>query len=180
LREILMMASKNIKTPSMEIPFLQQSSENLQQTADKFRIMLNQATIADVLEDVNVKSYITYRPTRARCYEFKFNFLPHKSYKKQFSVKPKKVFKYTHEVYIVKLFKAIENASKGNSGEFIEEEKEKKSKKANDMGDDEAAVVEAVVRDLKNKDSGDSSDDEKLVNYRIFVSTLIFLNNIFQ
>jgi DNA-directed RNA polymerase I subunit RPA1 len=166
LREILMMASKSIKTPSMEIPFLHQNSENLQQTADKFRVMLNQTTMADVLEDVNVKSYITYKPTRARCYEFKLNFLPHKYYKKQFSVKPKKIFKYTHEVYLTKLFKAIENASKANSGEFVEEEKEsKRSKKANEMGDDEAAVVEAVVRDLKNKDAGDSSDEEKLVNF---------------
>lgn len=168
LREILMMASKNIKTPSMEIPFMNQSSDNLQQTSEKFRIMLNQVTMTDVLEDVKIKSYLSYKPTRVRNYEFKFNFLPHKAYKKNFSVRPKKVFKYAHEIFITKLLKAIERASKENTGEFVEQEKEtKKSKKGDDMGDDEAAAVDAVVRDLKNKDDGDeSSEDEKMVrNY---------------
>lgn len=165
LREILMMASKNIKTPSMEIPFMNQSSDNLHQTSEKFRIMLNQVTMADMLEDVKVTSYLSYRPTRVRNYEFKFTFLPHKAYKKNFSVKPKKVFKYTHEVFITKLLKAIERASKENTGEFVEEEKEtKKSKKSDDMGDEEASAVDAVVRDLKNKDNGDeSSEDERMV-----------------
>lgn len=165
LREILMMASKNIKTPSMEIPFMNQSSENLQQISEKFRIMLNQVTMADVLEDVKVTSYLSYKPVRVRNYEFKFHFLPHKSYKKNFSVRPKKVFKYTHEVFITKLLKAVERASKENTGEFVQEEKEtKRSKKGEEMGDDEAAAVDAVVRDLKNKDNGDeSSEDEKMV-----------------
>lgn len=168
LREILMMASKNIKTPSMEIPFMNQNSENLQQTSEKFRIMLNQVTMADVLEDVKIKSYLTFKPTRIRNYEFKFNFLPHKAYKKNFSVRPKKVFKYAHGIFIIKLLKAIERASKENTGDFVEQEKEsKKSKKNDDMGDDEAGAVDAVVRDLKNKDNGDeSSEDEKMV--RIF------------
>lgn len=164
LREILMMASKNIKTPSMEVPFLHQTSDNLLQTADKFRIMLNQVTIADVLEDINVKSYLTHRPYRSRNYEFKLNFLPHKAYKKQFSIKPKKVFKYTHEYFLVKLLKTIEKASKENTGEFVQDEKEtKKSKKNEEMEDDEAGAVDAVVRDLKNKDNEESSDDEIMV-----------------
>jgi DNA-directed RNA polymerase I subunit RPA1 len=51
LREILMMASKNIKTPSMEIPFLKQSTERkLERIADKMRLKLNRVTVADVLE----------------------------------------------------------------------------------------------------------------------------------
>lgn len=163
LREILMMASKNIKTPSMEIPFMNQNSENLQQIAEKFRILLNQATMADVLEDVEVKSYISYKPMRARNYEFKFNFLPHKAYKKNFSVKPKKVFKFAHEYFIIKFLKAVEKASKENTGEFIEQEKESKKSKKADIGDEEAAAVDAVVRDLKNKDDGDESEEDEIV-----------------
>lgn len=175
LREILMMASKNIKTPSMEIPFMNQSSDNLQQISEKFRIMLNQATMADVLEDIKIKSYLSFRPMRVRNYEFKINFLPHKAYKKNFSIKPKKVFKYTHEHFITKLLRAIEKASKENTGEFVVEEKEsKKSKKNADMGDEESAAVDAVVRDLKGKDNGDeSSEDEKMVkNNRSFIKLL--------
>lgn len=174
LREILMMAAKNIKTPSMEIAFLHQSSENLQKTADKFRVLLNQVTMADVLEDVKIKSYLSFKPMRVRNYEFKFNFLPHKLYKKQFCVKPKKIFKYTQEHFVIKLLRIIEKASKDNTGEFIQEEKEsKKSKKGNnEMADEEAGAVEAVVRDLKNNDGDESSVDEEMVRNIIFINSL--------
>lgn len=56
LREILMMASSNIKTPSMEIPFQNQKSRKLPKTAEKFRVRLNRVTVADVLES---KLFIT-------------------------------------------------------------------------------------------------------------------------
>lgn len=46
LREILMLASKNIKTPSMDIPIKPNQEEN----ADKLRKKLNRVTVADVLE----------------------------------------------------------------------------------------------------------------------------------
>lgn len=48
LREILMMASANIKTPSMDIPF--QVHSNMEVHAEKLRLKLNRVTLADVLE----------------------------------------------------------------------------------------------------------------------------------
>ena len=54
LREILMMASSNIKTPSMEIPFQNQKSRKLPKTAEKFRVRLNRVTVADVLESKRI------------------------------------------------------------------------------------------------------------------------------
>lgn len=168
LREILMMASKAIKTPSMEIPFLNQFSDNIDKTADKFRIRLNQVTMFDVLHNVNVKSYITLRPSRTRNYELTFNFLPRSAYNKQFMVKPRKIVKFTHEVFLLRLFKLIERASK-DSGEYIEtDEKEKKSsKKKSDEGDDEDGQVEDVVKDLLQ--GHDRSDDENnMVNIFLF------------
>lgn len=170
LREILMMASANIKTPSMEIPFLNQSSETLEKTADKFRIRLNQVTVNDVLENVKVRSWITLKPSRARNYEFTFNFLPHDAYKKQFMVKPKKIVKFMHESFFAKLFKFIERASK-DTGAFIEkEEKEtKKSKKKKDDddegGEDDPGMDKPARGEKAAEGSGDnSSDDEDLVS----------------
>lgn len=46
LREILMMASANIKTPSMDIPI----KANQERAAEKLRISLNRVTLADVLQ----------------------------------------------------------------------------------------------------------------------------------
>lgn len=48
LREILMMASANIKTPSMDIPFKQQL--NMEAKAERLRLKLNRVTVHDVLE----------------------------------------------------------------------------------------------------------------------------------
>ena len=48
LREILMMASTNIKTPSMDIPFVQQP--NIVEKAEKLRLKMVRVTVAEVLE----------------------------------------------------------------------------------------------------------------------------------
>lgn len=163
LREILMMASANIKTPSMEIPFLNQSSETLEKTAEKFRIRLNQVTVADVIQDVKVKSWITIKPSRARNYEFTFNFLPHDAYKNQFMVKPKKIVKFMHEIFLARLFKFIEKASRDISAFVEKDEKEtKKSKKKKEDEDDaeDDPGMKSSAKDSGDKGSGDASSDE--------------------
>ena len=156
-----MMASANIKTPSMDIPFLNQNSDSLEKTAEKFRIRLNQVTLADVLENINVKSWITLKPIRARNYEFTFNFLPHDAYKNQFMVKPKKIVKYMHQTFVNKMFKFIERASK-ETGTFVEKE-EKESKKSKKRNDDDDGGEDDPGMPAAKKGTADSSDDEDLV-----------------
>lgn len=164
LREILMMASANIKTPSMEIPFLNQSSETLEKTADKFRIRLNQVTVADVLENVKVRTWITIKPTRARNYEFTFNFLPHEAFKKQFMVKPKKIVKFMHESFLGSLFKFIERASKDTAVFIEKDEKEtKKSKRSKDDDDEGREDDPGMKTSGVDKNPENSSDEEDLV-----------------
>lgn len=48
LREILMFATDNIKTPSMDIPFIK--SKNMEQSAEILRRKMVRVTLADVLE----------------------------------------------------------------------------------------------------------------------------------
>ena len=165
LREILMMASSHIKTPSMEIPFLNQSSEKLEKTAEKFRVRLNQVSIADVIENVKVKSWIALRPTRARNYEFTFNFLPHEAYKNQFMVKPKKIVKFMHENFLARLFKFIERASKDTVAFVEKDEKEtKKSKKKKDEEDDDGPEDDPGMPTKDAGADGNSSEEEDLVS----------------
>lgn len=52
LREILMMASKNLKTPSMEIPF--RNVPNLEKQAERLKRILTRVTVADILEKIDV------------------------------------------------------------------------------------------------------------------------------
>lgn len=172
LREILMMASARIKTPSMEIPFLNQSSATLEKTSEKFRIRLNQVTLADVLENVKVKSYITLKPNRVRNYEFTFNFLPHDAYKNQFMVKPKKIIKFIHETFFAKMFKVIERASKDTAAFVEKEEPEgKKAKKKNEDDDDDEVEDDPGMGKKKkasaDKADGSSSDEEDDVSLKL-------------
>lgn len=166
LREILMMAAKNPKTPSMEIPFLNQNSENLDKISEKFRVRLNQVTMADVLSSVNVKSYIALKPSRVRKYEFTFNFLPHYVYKKQFMVKPKRILKYTHEHFLIRLFKLIEKATKDYGGDYVvKEQKEQQTaskKKDDEDNEHEGRQVDEVIKDLHTNEGSDEDDDAAL------------------
>lgn len=62
LREILMMASANIKTPSMEIPFF--NVPNIEIQAEKLRKSLTRVTVSNVLEKINVCVRLQTSPVR--------------------------------------------------------------------------------------------------------------------
>lgn len=62
LREILMTASKVIKTPSMEIPFL--PSPDLEQRASALRRLLSRVVVSDVLESIDVTVELQIQPLR--------------------------------------------------------------------------------------------------------------------
>ena len=76
-----MVASANIKTPSMEVPFLPNVSDKAK---DALRISLNKVTLANVLEAVHVTEKIEMsRGCRKRLIKMRFEFLPRKQYKDQ-------------------------------------------------------------------------------------------------
>lgn len=62
LREILMTASKVIKTPSMEVPFL--PCLDVQAKAAQLRKMLTRVVVANVLEDIDVEVRLETKPER--------------------------------------------------------------------------------------------------------------------
>ena len=76
-----MVASANIKTPSMEVPFLPNVSDKAK---DALRISLNKVTLANVLEAVHVTEKIEMSSgCRKRLIKMRFEFLPKKQYKNQ-------------------------------------------------------------------------------------------------
>lgn len=62
LREILMMASKTMKTPSIEVPFL--DVHNLEKKAERLQKTLTRVTVEDVLEDIEVEGQLDFAPVR--------------------------------------------------------------------------------------------------------------------
>merc|ERR1719347_1374147 len=107
LREILMVASANIKTPSMDIPFREGVGEK---EMDKMRLKFNRVLIADLLEKVEVTEKIQLKPSRAKIVKLRFEFLPHKNYKQNFGVKPGQVLKYFEEKIIMKVLMPVMSA----------------------------------------------------------------------
>ena len=79
-----MVASANIKTPSMTIPFLNHVSDK---EKDNLRIKLNKVTLANVLEAVHVTEKVQMSTGfRKRLVKMRFEFLPKKQYKDQVSI----------------------------------------------------------------------------------------------
>ncbi|XP_011861692.1 PREDICTED: DNA-directed RNA polymerase I subunit RPA1 [Vollenhovia emeryi] len=111
LREILMMASKNIKTPSMEIPF-QSDLLNLEKQARKLRLKLTRCVLRDVLKDVTISRKMEECPHRKLVYTITVQYLPHKYYKREFSVHPRNVIKRTEETFFKNMFKEITKLAK--------------------------------------------------------------------
>ncbi|XP_055854133.1 DNA-directed RNA polymerase I subunit RPA1 [Episyrphus balteatus] len=159
LREILMMASANIKTPSMDIPIL----PNQNKSADKLRIKLNRVTLSDVLQYVKVKISLTLTPERANRYSIHFQFLPREAYQEDFIVKPKRILKHMTENFFKQLFRSIIKSGKDKSSVIlIDDDKPKKVgalAKRFDEDEDEDEGPKKSKKDAQNADDESSDDD---------------------
>lgn len=112
LREILMMASTNIKTPSMEVPFLKGSEDQ----AERLRCSLTRVTLADVLERVEVTTRLQVNPPRQHVYVLTFHFLPHHLYQYDLPVSPRSVLKHMTRKYFGQLFTSIRKITRITTG----------------------------------------------------------------
>lgn len=132
-----MMASANIKTPSMEIPFL--DVPDLEMQAEALRKSLTRVTVADVLEKIDVRVRLQTQPVRQHLYTVKFHFLPYKLYKEEFNVKPKLILKHMTKRFFSQMFSSIKRITKISTGVVIinEEKKVKKQNREDDEGERE-------------------------------------------
>ncbi|XP_067615853.1 DNA-directed RNA polymerase I subunit RPA1 isoform X2 [Eurosta solidaginis] len=161
LREILMLASANIKTPSMDIPIKIQQTNN----ADTLRVKLNRVTLSDILQFVNVKVKLVLKPDRSYQYMLHFNFLPREAYQGDFCVRPKKILKYMSESFFKLLFRAIVMSSKSKSCiiDVYEDKGSVKGENSDKKLDEDEPSTETTTREkTTNNVDLDSSDDENM------------------
>ncbi|XP_076181654.1 RNA polymerase I subunit RpI1 [Ptiloglossa arizonensis] len=163
LREILMMASKNIKTPSMEIPF-KKDLKNVAKRANKLRLKLTKCILSNVLNNVTINRRMEQIPNRRLLYTVTINYLPHKSYKEEFCIQPHAVLKKTEEVFFKEMFKEIKKVAKV-TGALLRIEEEKKSMYEDDALLDQVEPNEEAESALKPRASlgelHESSDEDE-------------------
>ncbi|XP_032689427.1 DNA-directed RNA polymerase I subunit RPA1 isoform X2 [Odontomachus brunneus] len=168
LREILMMASKNIKTPSMEIPF-KKDLQNLTKQSKKLRVKLTKCVLSDVLKTIAINRKMEEVPYRRLAHTIKIEFLPHKYYKGEFSVHPQHVIKQTEETFFKNVFKEIRKVAKvtGTLLHFEENDRRRANDEnvALDQADpDEEEEMARKKREGTRRDLGEmheSSDEER-------------------
>ncbi|XP_046471345.1 DNA-directed RNA polymerase I subunit RPA1 isoform X1 [Neodiprion pinetum] len=161
LREILMMASKNIKTPSMEIPF-RPNLENLEKQSNKLRLKLTRCTLSNVLRSIDVDGRLEIEPQRRMTYKLTIKFLPHKSYKREYCVKRKYVLQATEYFFFRELFKEIKKAAQVPGALlYTEENKEPANDDQLDADDPESAPSSQTKGRLDFGEMHESSDEDE-------------------
>ena len=166
LREILMVASANIKTPSMDIPFRPDVGEK---EMDKMRLELNRVVLSDLIEKVQVTEKVQLQPSRARIVSLRFQFLPHKTYKQNYGVKPSQVLHYFETKFITKVLMPVLASVSKDKKVIVESGTDTDMRAARRAGgekdDDEEGKTEKKQEE-KTADRGmgevESSDEEEV------------------
>ncbi|XP_063236510.1 DNA-directed RNA polymerase I subunit RPA1 [Bacillus rossius redtenbacheri] len=165
LREILMIASKNIKTPSMEIPF-RTDVRRLGREAERLRRRLTRVTVSSVLEHITVTDCISLHPSRRRVYVVRLQFLPWSCYRTDYCVKPSHILHHVEKKLVTRILTEMKKRLKFHGG-LLHSENEGQRKKRNEDedegGEGEAVETEASLERMKRSsrhDDEDSSEEE--------------------
>lgn len=158
LREILMFATENIKTPSLDIPF--RKHVEMEET-ETLRKKMARITLANVLESINVQSHIILKPNRVKNYCVRFNFLPRDAYEIDFAITPRRILRHMRESFFKLMFKAISKAAHEKYSSVDIGNEDKKKKTAEEYQDRDIDEREPE-NDISRVGNNDSSDDEAI------------------
>lgn len=160
LREILMVASANIRTPSMDIPFKEGVSEK---QAEKLRLLLTSVNLAQVLQYIEVSEQIDTH-TQSRFYTLKFVFLEKSEFAGKFCVKPRNILSYFERKFLSQhLIPALRKVSKQKKDTGIETVKEGQGH-GEGLDEDEEEPQRNIYDEQERKGMGEgheSSDEEE-------------------
>ncbi|XP_067838456.1 DNA-directed RNA polymerase I subunit RPA1 [Heptranchias perlo] len=170
LREILMVASANIKTPMMSIPVL--STKKALKKVKKLKKQLTRVCLAEVLRKIEVKDsfQVQSKMEKFRIYQIKFYFLDHKLYRQEKCLIPDDLLHYMETRFFRLLLEGIKkksaklgsfkvvNTRKATQKDLDQDSGESDGKQAQDdrdvEGEEEAPIVDAEA------DEGDADATE--------------------
>ncbi|CAH3130589.1 unnamed protein product [Porites lobata] len=155
LREILMTASANIKTPSMDLPL--KPGPKARKRAKQLQRKFTKVTLAQVLESVDVWESLSAKQSggRSRMHRIRLKFLSEVSYKDEFCVKASSILRYVELIFIKKIISAVLKATKAKSSEIIIETVAENNQPRN--GNSEAG---GGAQDDDDDDNAELSDEE--------------------
>ncbi|XP_041360150.1 uncharacterized protein LOC121376369 [Gigantopelta aegis] len=178
LREIIMVASATLKTPSMDITVRDTGSALYQ--ARKLQKKLNKVVLSQVLQDVEVSEMLSINHKskfdRYRKFSVRFVFLPHAVYKENVCLRPRQVLHQMEESVVAQLIdhiklkmKAIQQAKHLNTGAVRSKAPtEQETTGGADGGDDEELSdaepeegSSSAVRDQRRQQESQEYDGEE-------------------
>ncbi|XP_060699719.1 DNA-directed RNA polymerase I subunit RPA1 isoform X2 [Hemiscyllium ocellatum] len=163
LREILMVASANIKTPMMSIPVL--NSKKALKKVKKLKKQLTRVCLSEVLHKIEVKDSFQVQGTleKFRIYQITFHFLAYSLYRQEKCLTPNDLLHYMETRFFQLLldgikkksaklgsFKAV-NVRKATQKDLDQDSGESDGKQAEDdhdlQGEAEAPIIDAEAEE---------------------------------
>ncbi|XP_054713157.1 DNA-directed RNA polymerase I subunit RPA1-like [Uloborus diversus] len=162
IREILMTASPNIATPTMELPLLDRP--DVEKKAEELKLKLSPVTLKELLEYVNIKEYLSVPGTgmNTRNYQVKMSFLKYSEYKGYLNTSPSQILKYIETIFLKKILEAIKKKLRiASMARIVNEVKDTQTASHNESSfDEEAPVATAGAKEDEGESSGEDEAAE--------------------
>ncbi|BGP30582.1 hypothetical protein JCM10296v2_002337 [Rhodotorula toruloides] len=174
LREIVMTASQDIKTPTMNLPIVEAVSDARLKT---FCQSSTRLTLSQVVDDVTVEERLTPKTsdnsyTRSKLYTVRLNLFPRADYEAEYSVSSEQILAGIARTFVPLLDKAIAKEIKQNDRELKSQaadvgrgKKEGKRRGGKTSGADEDGAGEedagVIGRDDGEVIDGDADDERR-------------------
>uniref|UniRef100_A0A4W6FXZ2 DNA-directed RNA polymerase subunit n=1 Tax=Lates calcarifer TaxID=8187 RepID=A0A4W6FXZ2_LATCA len=167
LREILMVAGSNIKTPMMSVPVL--NNKKALKKAKMLRKKLTRVCLAEVLQKVDVvESLRIEKHQKLRTFKVAFHFLPHERYCDDKLLSPQQILHYMETRFFRLLLEAIKKRSAKLASIAVETRKATPRDKDHDgdatadtLDDGEGEEEREIVDDQGNEGDADASDAKR-------------------
>uniref|UniRef100_A0AAQ5XSK8 DNA-directed RNA polymerase subunit n=1 Tax=Amphiprion ocellaris TaxID=80972 RepID=A0AAQ5XSK8_AMPOC len=169
LREILMVASSNIKTPMMSIPVL--NNKKALKRAKTLRKKLTRVCLAEVLQKVDVLEKLRIENhQKLRTFKVTFHFLPADRYSEDKLLSPHQILKYMETRFFRLLLEAIKKRSAKLASIAVETRKATPRDRDTDgegtadatgVDDGDGEEEREIVDDEGNEGDADASDAKR-------------------
>ncbi|KAM9236797.1 DNA-directed RNA polymerase I subunit RPA1 [Leptosomus discolor] len=171
LREILMVASANIKTPMMSVPVF--NTKKALRKVKQLKKQLTRVCLAEVLQKVEIEEslHVRCKQNKHRLYKIKFHFLPHEYYREEKCVKPREILHFMETRFFKIFLEAIKRKS-AKMASFSEVSARKASRKDLDSDQDKtqnnqeapAEEEENIVDAEADEGDGDATEAKRRKN----------------
>ncbi|XP_063781050.1 DNA-directed RNA polymerase I subunit RPA1 [Pseudophryne corroboree] len=111
LREILLIASSNIKTPMMSVPVL--PTKRAMRKVKNLKKQLTRVCVAEVMHKLDVEETfrIDEQSQKHQVYKLKFHFLPYEFYREEKCLRPEEILRFMETRFFRIMFDAIKRRS---------------------------------------------------------------------